>query len=418
MMWMNYYFNQDWLATLHEREHEEASLDAHRFVTNPINAFLLIKRLTLDLKSVERIVENDILKAGDCLEIGIISAGSNTFAAENWFAEALHRYEKEDVKTAKKSDLLENLSYTMYIQGNIRKSLIYINELLKENPTHTKAVYLKAYFESKLRRKDNQNEDDIKKKIHDVSGDAYYLHCRLDAVIPMNIRSRLKCRYTDKGNAFLRLARVKEEELYLKPLIMKYHDIIYDREIETLISNAMQEMLPPTSVEPNKHQTEIPRYRVAKIAWFDENNNQFVAKVNQRASDIMGLYLTSAEKLQIVNYGIGGQYDPHFDFFREGEYENTVYEDNNRIATILFYLSDVKQGGATVFPYLNLTIRPQKGAAVVWYNLHRNGTGNIRTLHAACPVVVGSKWTINKWFHSNYQEFIRPCGLRSSWDED
>lgn len=55
-------------------------------------------------------------------------------------------------------------------------------------------------------------------------------------------------------------------------------------------------------------------------------------------------------------------------------------------------MSDVEAGGATIFPATNLTIFPQKGSAVFWYNLHPSGEGDEKTLHAACPVLIGSKW--------------------------
>jgi prolyl 4-hydroxylase len=56
----------------------------------------------------------------------------------------------------------------------------------------------------------------------------------MEHVMPVEVSSKLKCRYTDRGSPFLRLARVKEEEASLKPLILIYHDIIYDPEIETI----------------------------------------------------------------------------------------------------------------------------------------------------------------------------------------
>lgn len=55
-------------------------------------------------------------------------------------------------------------------------------------------------------------------------------------------------------------------------------------------------------------------------------------------------------------------------------------------------MTDVEQGGATVFPNIQKAVFPKKGSAVVWYNLNNNVIGDRRTLHAACPVIVGSKW--------------------------
>lgn len=41
-----------------------------------------------------------------------------------------------------------------------------------------------------------------------------------------------------------------------------------------------------------------------------------VARVSQRIEDMTGLSTSTAEELQVVNYGIGGHYEPHYDFAR------------------------------------------------------------------------------------------------------
>lgn len=55
-------------------------------------------------------------------------------------------------------------------------------------------------------------------------------------------------------------------------------------------------------------------------------------------------------------------------------------------------MSEVAQGGATVFTELGLSVSPVKNAAVYWLNLHPSGEGDLATRHAACPVLRGSKW--------------------------
>lgn len=58
----------------------------------------------------------------------------------------------------------------------------------------------------------------------------------------------------------------------------------------------------------------------------------------------------------------------------------------------------MEQGGATVFPNIEKAVFPKTGTAVLWYNLKHDGKGDTQTLHAACPVIVGSKW--GKYFVS------------------
>ncbi len=120
-----------------------------------------------------------------------------------------------------------------------------------------------------------------------------------------------------------------------------------------------------------------------------------------------------AEILQVVNYGFGGHYEPHVDYFGNGLVD---LERGDRMATMLFYISDNDAeelvGGATVFPFLNLAVNPERGSALFWYNTFRDGLGgNPETFHAGCPVIRGTKWIANQWVRENAQLFVRPCSL-------
>ena len=49
-------------AAEYAREHEEASQDVQGYLSNPINAYLLVKRLTTDWKEVETQMVDDVGK--------------------------------------------------------------------------------------------------------------------------------------------------------------------------------------------------------------------------------------------------------------------------------------------------------------------------------------------------------------------
>jgi hypothetical protein len=58
------------------------------------------------------------------------------------------------------------------------------------------------------------------------------------------------------------------------------------------------------------------------------------------------------------------------------------------------YLNDVPEGGGTRFNNLDLTVKPKKGAALIWPSVQdqRPHDKDERTMHEAMPVIEGVKY--------------------------
>ena len=74
----------------------------------------------------------------------------------------------------------------------------------------------------------------------------------------------------------------------------------------------------------------------------------------------------------------------------------------------MIYLSTVS-GGNTVFPLPGISIQPEVGKALLWFNVSPQHKYDTRTFHLACPVLHGSKWIVTKWHRwvASFQKY--PC---------
>ncbi|XP_073993676.1 prolyl 4-hydroxylase subunit alpha-1 isoform X2 [Rhodnius prolixus] len=363
------------------------------------------------------------LSANDCFELGRQSYYNQDFYhTVLWMTEALARHDRESNRTdTARWEILEYLAYSTYMQGNVQSALDMTDELLELVPDHKRALGNRAYYINALEKGIPQGQM-VQKSDYDTlqksEREKYEMTCRNDMSPPASVMSKLKCRYVHKNNPFLRIAPLKEEEAYPKPRILLYRQAMDDSEIEVIKKLALPRLQRATVQNHKTGELETVHYRISKSAWLTDAESEIVARVSRRVEDMSGLTTSTSEELQVVNYGIGGHYEPHFDFARREE--TNAFKSlgtGNRIATILFYMSDVLQGGATVFPSLKLALWPEKGTAAFWLNLHSDGEGDKSTWHAACPVLAGSKWVSNKWLHERGQEFHRPCGLRPSGED-
>jgi prolyl 4-hydroxylase len=101
------------------------------------------------------------------------------------------------------------------------------------------------------------------------------------------------------------------------------------------------------------------------------------------------------ERLQVLNYKPGAEYKPHFDYFPKGS--PSLEKNGQRVSTLIVYLNDVQEGGATTFPTIGLSVIPKRGSAV--YFEYGNSLGQVDplTFHAGAPVIKGEKWVVTQW---------------------
>ena len=249
----------------------------------------------------------------------------------------------------------------------------------------------------------------------------YQKLCRENPHLTLEMKKqidRLICYYKqDTPRSYLK--PIKVEIAWPSPRITVFHDLISDEEGDALMSLAQPHLNRATVHNKDTGELENAHYRVSKTAWLEndlpEDKNGIVRRVNRRMEDATELSHDYAELQQVNNYGIGGQYEPHYDMTTLHDLEvqeRSAGAHGNRIATLLVYLAEPLAGGATIFTDSGVRLLSKKNAAVFWYNLLPNGDPDLITRHAGCPVLAGTKWVMNKWFHANDQIFTRPCDLQ------
>ncbi|MED6269711.1 Prolyl 4-hydroxylase subunit alpha-1 [Characodon lateralis] len=373
----------------------------------------------------------NVLSVEDCYDLGKVAYSDvDYYHTELWMAQALKQLDQgEESSTVDFVAILDYLSYSVYQQGELERALDFTKRLLELDPSHQRANGNLKYFEYQLFKKkmkesqEDEDEDEEQRTRKESRGrrddylperKQYEKLCRGEGVrMTPRRQSRLFCRYYDNGRhpRFV-IGPLKQEDEWDSPHIVRYHDIVSDRDIEKVKELAKPRLRRATISNPVTGVLETAHYRISKSAWLGAYEHPVVDKINQKIEDVTGLDVSTAEDLQVANYGVGGQYEPHFDFGRKDEPD--AFEElgtGNRIATWLLYMSDVQAGGATVFTDISAAVQPKKGSAVFWFNLYPSGEGDYRTRHAACPVLLGNKWVSNKWIHERGQEFRRRCGL-------
>jgi prolyl 4-hydroxylase len=240
-------------------------------------------------------------------------------------------------------------------------------------------------------------------------------------------------------NAGSGLGPVELESVSVSPRVFKINHFMTDEEVDALLANAKDKMARSTT----GREARIDTKRTSDTMW--DQTSDTAMKLKRRSFELLGIRPFDndwADGLQILRYNITGGYNEHLDFFDLGDtadhnYDSSHPDGTNRFATVFLYLSDVEDGGETVFPLgpladpnvtdfnvdeyleskgltaafeglqwekqlikkckLHTVGRPKKLGAVLFYSQHPDGRVDRSSLHGACPVISGLKWAANLW---------------------
>jgi prolyl 4-hydroxylase len=184
-----------------------------------------------------------------------------------------------------------------------------------------------------------------------------------------------------------------------RPVIAVLANVLSAEECEELITLARPRLRPSTVVAPATGENAVAEYRNSEGMFFRPGETPLIAALDARFSEIMNLPVNHGEGLQVLRYGPGTQYTPHFDFLvpRNEASEESLRRSGQRVSSLVTYLNDVPGGGETTFPHAGLTVCPILGNAVYFEYCNSRGQVDAASLHAGAPVTKGEKWALTKW---------------------
>lgn len=192
-----------------------------------------------------------------------------------------------------------------------------------------------------------------------------------------------------------------------EPLVVFYDNILTDQEINLIINKATPRFR-KSMVAGKNGEPEEDKSRTSDTAWISSSEDKALASVVQKVVSLTGFSIKNTESIGVNRYRSGQYFNPHYDFLEEQQLSGAPhFRGCQRAGTILIYLSDVEEGGETVFArdgFLDgyflydennpdhLRVKPKRGRVLVWYDMHPYTEAiDLRTLHGGSPVIQGTK---------------------------
>ena len=181
------------------------------------------------------------------------------------------------------------------------------------------------------------------------------------------------------------------------PRVIVFGGLLSPEECDEMIALARTRLARSETVQTETGASEVNEARTSQGMFFDRGEHPVVSRIEARMAALMGWPLENGEGLQVLRYGPGAEYKPHYDYFDPAHSgtPSILKRGGQRVASLVCYLNTPTQGGATIFPDVLLDVAPLRGNAVFFsYDRPHPAT---RSLHGGAPVIEGEKWVATKW---------------------
>lgn len=240
------------------------------------------------------------------------------------------------------------------------------------------------------------NEESAGEAVESLIRDYLEQHARENALpVPVPVPAPIE----SNGSAVIELPdrRVQVVASLLLPRVVVFGGLLSQEECDALIAHARPRLRRSQTLNLDTGADEDHAARTSEGMMFQRGETELCRRIESRIAALLDWPLENGEGLQVLRYGPGAQYEPHYDYFdpdRDGT-GATLARGGQRIATVVMYLNTPERGGATVFPDANFEAGAVCGNAV-FFSYDRPHPIS-RTLHGGAPVLAGEKWILTKW---------------------
>jgi prolyl 4-hydroxylase len=193
---------------------------------------------------------------------------------------------------------------------------------------------------------------------------------------------------------------LRPRQLSTQPWIVELPNFLTDKECQHLIHLGEKTGLKRSTVGNSSKSSHYDDSRTSQTAFLKKSQDFIVKQIEDKCSIVANQPSTHLEPLQIVKYEPGQYYKEHHDYLHNDK--NTINGPKyQRSITLFIYLNDLNdgdKGGQTYFPKAKISVKPQIGKAVLFRNIHPDGSLDENSLHAGKPPTKSIKYGCNVWF--------------------